>query len=91
MGREKPRLMGWWKAIYDISLAHQQQALLCVSVALQMLADFLFVTISLGGWEIALFPFKEEVNEDLANITGQAAAEYDVFPLCLLRVHRSYL
>lgn len=42
---------GWvdGEGIYGISLAHHQQALQLVSVALQMLAEFLFDTASLGG------------------------------------------
>lgn len=31
------------------------------------------------------------MSEDLANIIGQATAEYDLFPLRLLGVHESYL
>lgn len=53
---------GWvdGEGIYGISLAHHQQALQRVSVALQMLAEFLFDTASLGGWERAQFSFKEK-------------------------------
>lgn len=42
---------GWvdGEGIYGISLAHHPQALQSVSVALQMLAEFLFDTASLGG------------------------------------------
>ena len=84
---------GWvdGEGIYGISLAHHQQALQHVSVALQMLAEFLFDTASLGGWERAQFSFKEKMSDDLTNIIGQATAEYDVFPLRLLGVHESYL
>lgn len=74
---------GWddGKGIYELSLTHHQRAL-----QLSQLHN-----ISRRLRNSPIYIQRSNINEELADITGQAAAEYDAFTQGLLGVHICYL